>query len=59
MNVPPGIHISVRGTAVDMLIVRPNGHRLGLLLTPDAALDIVTNLMSAAVHAQKATNDEP
>lgn len=59
MNELPGIHITPRGTQVDMLIVRPNGHRFGMLMTPDAAFEVVSNLMSAAVHAQKAANDEP
>lgn len=59
MNEQPGVYFSAPGTEVDMLIVKPDGNRLGLLMTPDAAFEMVTNLMSAAVHAQKAANDEP
>lgn len=54
-----GIHVSVTGTHVDLTITKPNGHQVGMWLTADAAFALVSNLMSAAVHAEKAANDEP
>lgn len=54
-----GIHVSSVGTRIELTITKPNGHQVELWLTADAAFELVSILMSAAVHAEKEANDEP